>query len=668
MAVLLGVDTGGTYTDAVLIRDETQVIASAKALTTRADLAVGVGNAVSAVLAQSGVAPSEIAMASLSTTLATNALVEGQGGRVALIYVGFRARDLAAHGLEEALRGDPHLMLAGGHDHAGAEVEALDEAALSAFLETHKQSVSGFAVASQFATRNPAHELRVAELVAAVTGRPVSTSHALSARLNGPKRALTALLNARLIGMIDRLIGRAETQLRALGIDAPMMVVRGDGALMSSAQARQRPIETILSGPAASLVGARWLTGAEHALVSDIGGTTTDVALLRDGRPAIDPAGAQVGPYRTMVEAVAMRTHGLGGDSEVHFVAEGLEAKVTLGPKRVLPVSLIATEAPEVVHAALDAQLRRKVPGAHDGRFVRAVAGQEAEGLAPREAALLERIGAAVHPLGAILLSRIEQSTLARLVARGLVQVAAVTPSDASHVAGRLDAWDASAARKALELFGRQRGGSGNPFCLKPEQLAQIIIDRLTYQTSLALLETAFAEEDPGFDLPAETLARHILMERGLVGHRGLLRMDAGLNLPVVGLGASAQSYYPAVGARLGTEMILPEHAGVANAIGAVVGRVIMRQSGSVTSPGAGKFRVHLNEGPEDFSDPEGALTLLEMVLTQQARARAKAAGAAEIEVQVSRDIRTAGVEGREVFVEADVTVEASGRPRVAVG
>jgi N-methylhydantoinase A/oxoprolinase/acetone carboxylase beta subunit len=365
---------------------------------------------------------------------------------------------------------------------------------------------------------------------------------------------------------------------------------------------------------------------------------------------------------------VAMRTHGLGGDSEVHFVAEGLTAGVTLGPKRVLPVSLMATEAPEVVHAALDAQLRRTVPGEHDGRFVRAVSGQEAEGLAPREAALLERIGTAVHPLGDVLRSRVEQGALARLVARGLVQVAGVTPSDASHVAGQLDAWDAGAARKALELFGRQRGGSGTKFCPEPEALAQIIIERLTYQTSLALLETAFAEEDPGFDLPPEALARHVLLQRGLAGHRGLLRIDAGLNLPVVGLGASAASYYPAVGERLGTDMILPEHAGVANAIGAVVGRVIMRQSGTVTSPGEGKFRVHLDAGPEDFGEPESALALLEAVLTRAARDRAKAAGAAEIEVQVSRNIRTAGVEGREVFVEADVTVEASGRPRVAVG
>lgn len=111
MAILLGVDTGGTYTDAVLMRDEDMVIASAKALTTRQDLAIGVREAVKAVLAESFVSPGDIALASLSTTLATNALVEGQGARVALIYIGFSERDIGAQGLAEALAGDPVLVL-----------------------------------------------------------------------------------------------------------------------------------------------------------------------------------------------------------------------------------------------------------------------------------------------------------------------------------------------------------------------------------------------------------------------------------------------------------------------------------------------------------------------------------------------------------------------------
>ncbi|KIN65626.1 Hydantoinase/oxoprolinase [Sulfitobacter noctilucae] len=666
MPLLLGVDTGGTYTDAVLLRDEEAVIASAKSLTTRHNLAIGVGAAVSAVLEQAAVAPEEIVLASLSTTLATNALVEGQGGRVALIYIGFREKDIAAQGLAEALRGDPYLLLEGGHNHAGGEAKALDEQSLIRFLETYKDDVSGFAVASQFATRNPAHELRVAASVKEITGRPVSASHQLSAKLNGPKRAMTAVLNARLIGMIDRLISQTEDKLIALGITAPLMVVRGDGALISSAQARERPIETILSGPAASIVGARWLTGADLALVSDIGGTTTDVALLRDGRPMIDPAGARVGPFRTMVEAVAMRTTGLGGDSEVHFTAEGLQGGVTLGPKRLLPISLVAIEAPEVVHSALDAQLRAVTPGEHDGRFVRAVQGTSREGLGPREAELLARIGDRVHPLGDILRARIEHSALNRLVERGLVQVAGVTPSDASHALGRVKDWDAYAARKALQLFGRRRTGAGNLLSNTAEDVAQTIVNRLTQQTALALLETAFAEEAQPFDAPPEALARHVLMQRGMAGHRGFVKLETGLSVSVVGLGASAAAYYPAVGDLLGCEMIVPEYAGVANAIGAVVGKVTMRRSGTVTSPSEGKFRVHLQDGPQDFADQEAALTFLETVLKDEAMAQARLAGAEDLTLNVKRDLRTAGVEAREVFIEAEVTVEVSGRPKVA--
>ncbi|MDF1726150.1 MAG: hydantoinase/oxoprolinase family protein [Sulfitobacter sp.] len=668
MTILLGVDTGGTYTDAVLIEDEERVIASAKSLTTRHDLAEGIGAAVRAVLESGGVAAADVSLASLSTTLATNALVEGQGGRVALIYVGFREKDLAAHGLAEALKGDPALVVAGGHSHAGNEAAALDEAAVRAFLERHRDGVSGYAVAAQFATRNPAHELRVAELVAEMTGRPVSASHHLSAKLNGPRRAMTAVLNARLIGMTTRLIGRAEAVLEELGVAAPLMVVRGDGALISAEQARERPIETILSGPAASAVGARWLTGADWALVSDIGGTTTDVALLQDGRPKIDPAGARVGAYRTMVEAVAMRTTGLGGDSEVHFLSEGLRGGVHLGPARLLPLSLLALEAPEVVHGALDVQLRAVAPGEHDARFVRAVPGVSTEGLGTREATLLERIGDEVRPLAEVLRARVERGALARLVSRGLVQVAGVTPSDASHVLGRVMDWDAGAARKALQLFGRRRTGSGTVLSNSEEDVAQMIVDQLTHQTALALLETALEEEERPFEGASEALARHELMQRGLLQDTGLVRVQTGLQVPVIGLGASAASYYPAVGERLGCEMILPAYGGVANAIGAVVGRVTMRKSGTVTSPAEGKYRVHLVTGPEDFGAAEAALMHLENVLREEAEAEARAAGAEDIQLRVSRDVKTAGVEAREVFVEGMVTVEAAGRPRVAVG
>ncbi|WP_300033297.1 hydantoinase/oxoprolinase family protein [uncultured Roseobacter sp.] len=666
MAVLLGVDTGGTYTDAVLIGEDQSVLASAKALTTRGDLAIGVGGAVREVLAAASVAPGDIAMASLSTTLATNALVEGQGGRAALVFIGFAKQDLDAHGLRDALRGDPVLICAGGHDHAGSETVALDEDALGAFVKAQGPHVSGFAVASRFATRNPAHEQRAVALIRERTGRPVSASHQLSAKLNGPKRALTALLNARLIGMIEGLIGRAETVLSEIGITAPMMVVRGDGALISAAQAREKPIETILSGPAASIVGARWLTGATDAMVSDIGGTTTDIALLRQGQPAIDPAGARVGSYRTMVEAVAMRTTGLGGDSEITLQSEGLQGGVFLGPRRVLPVSLAARIAPEVVHSSLDQQLRSAVPGEFDARFIRAVEGQNTEGLGSRETDLLERIGPEIQPLGSVIRMRIEHEVLRRLVGRGLVQLAGPTPSDASHVVGGLDAWDGSAAEKAMQLLARRRAGSGSVFAASAQDMAQMVIGQLTAQTGIALLEAGFAEEGGALAAEPEAMARHVLMQKGLRGHRNMVRLDTGLNLPVIGLGASAAAYYPAVGTLVGTEMVLPRHGDVANAIGAVVGRIRMRETGTVSAAGEGLFRVHDAGGPRDFTDQTAALAALEATLSARAVEKAQRAGAADTHTQVFQDVKTASVEGRSVFVEATVTVEATGRPGVA--
>ncbi|WP_146589530.1 hydantoinase/oxoprolinase N-terminal domain-containing protein [Puniceibacterium confluentis] len=661
MSVVLGVDTGGTYTDAVLIRDEAQVIAKAKALTTRGDLALGIGAAVTAVLAQAGIAAAEIAMASLSTTLATNALVEGQGGRVGLVYIGFSERDLETHGLSEALGGDPVLVLAGGHSHAGGAVVALDLAALEVWARA--QEVSAFAVAAQFATRNPEHELEARELLRRITGRPVSCSHELSARLGGPKRALTAVLNARLIGLTHRLIARAEETLHGLGVHAPMMVVRGDGALISAAQAQERPIETILSGPAASLVGARWLTGASDALVSDIGGTTTDIALLRGGVPAIDPGGAQVGRFRTMVEAVAMRTHGLGGDSEVH-VGEGLDGALSLGPRRVVPVALIGFEHGDVVRQELERQVRSAVPGDHDGRFVRRVAGQDVAGLSAREAGLLERIDG-LMPLGAVLRTRLEGQALQRLVGRGLVQVAGVTPTDAVHVLGQQSDWDAEAARLALEVLARRRVGSGERLATDAKALAGRIVDAVTRTTARALLETAFAEE--GWDLPSVDLARHPLLEAGLRRQSGILAFETRMALPVVGLGASAGCYYPAVGRMLNGTVDLPAHGDVANAIGAVVGQVTMRRSGIVTAPAEGRFRVHLTTGPQDFGASEDAMACLENALGSEARAAAEAAGAVDIALKLRRDVKVVEAEAREVFLEAVVTAEASGRPRIAV-
>jgi N-methylhydantoinase A/oxoprolinase/acetone carboxylase beta subunit len=664
MSYLLGVDTGGTYTDAVLMDEAaTRVIAKAKALTSRPDLSVGVGQAIDAVM--TGVDPAAVGMVSLSTTLATNALVEGQGGRVALVFIGFDPEEIHRDGLLEALKGDPVIRLPGGHSHAGAEVAPLDLDALRAQVLALPPGMTGIAVAARFATRNPAHEVAARDLVRAVTGLPVTCSHELSQALGGPKRALTAVLNARLVGMIDRLIGACEAHLARLGIGARLMVVRGDGALVSADLAREKPIETILSGPAASIAGAGWLSGERDALVSDIGGTTTDVCLLRDGRPGIDPQGARVGPFRTMVEAVAMRTWGLGGDSEVHL-EEGLDGALRLGPRRLMPVSLLAVTAGAMVHRSLDSALAAEAPPDGAGRFAVPLWSALPKGLDARETVVAGRLAQGPLPLAEVVRGRMEGAALTRLVARGFVMVAGVTPSDASHALGSVGVWDSAAAEKALVLFGRKRNGRGERIAPDAVTMARAIVAQVTAQTVDCLLETAFAEDGRDWGVAPGVLARHALARAGIDGHAGVVRVGLSLGVPVIGLGASAATYYGAVGARLGTRMVVPDHADVANAIGAVVGQVAMVAAGTVTAGGPGVFVAHLPGGPARFADRDAALTALESALSAEAGAQARAAGVEEIRFSITREIDEVAVENQPMFIEARLRVTAQGRPRIA--
>ena len=667
MGYLLGVDTGGTYTDAaVLDADATRVLGKAKALTTRPDLATGVAAAIDAALLAADASPDSIEMVSLSTTLATNALVEGQGGRIALVFIGFDADEVTHAGLTEALRGDPVIHLAGGHSHTGGEIAPLDAAALMQALKG-LEGVTGFAVAARFATRNPAHEIAAAEAIRAATDMPVTCSHELSAALGGPKRALTAVLNARLIGMIAGLITAVEVHLQARGIVARLMVVRGDGALIPAEMARSRPIETILSGPAASVAGAGWLTDVKDALISDIGGTTTDICQLQDGRPRIDPQGAMVGGFRTMVEAVAMRTWGLGGDSTVSVV-EGLDGGLRLGPRRVMPIALLARTHPGLVHPALDLALAQDGPPLDGAEFVVPLWRYLPEGLDKREALIVSRLVDGPQRMGAVVTTRMEAPALMRLVTRGLAMIAGVTPSDAAHVLGLTDRWDADASGKALALMARKRRGDGSRIAQDAKALATAIIAQVTQQTADCLLQAAFADDTRDWDgVTPERLAQHPLTTAGLDGHRGLIAVDLRLGVPVIGLGASAASYYGAVGDRLGTRMVVPEHADVANAIGAVVGQVVMQARGTVTAPAPGRVIAHLDEGPQVFGDADAALQALEVALTAAATARAVAAGVGDPQITVARDVNLAMVEGQEMFFGAEMRVTARGRPRIAL-
>jgi len=666
MSYLIGIDTGGTYTDAVLFKEEEGVKASAKSLTTRHDYAVGVGRSVEKVLATGQIRPEDIGLVSLSTTLATNALVEGQGGRVCLIMIGFDENALERNGLKEALKDDPVIFVEGGHDSQGEPLKNLDEVALIRALEALDQKISAFAIAGMFAVRNPEHELKVRDIILARSiGNSVTCSHELSSKLDGPRRALTSLLNARLINLIHHLISATEMKLIDLGIAAPLMVVQGDGALILAELAKIKPIETILSGPAASLVGAAYLSDISDAVVSDIGGTTTDIAVLKDGHPRLDRNGATVGGWRTMVEAVDMYTIGLGGDSEISVEKSGLALELKLGPRRLIPISLLAVTYPDLVRKTLSVQSLKSRIDENFGRFAIKIGRESAHlsTLTSPEKSMLALLEKGPKPISVLLARRRDQVALDGLVGSGLIQLSGLTPSDAAHVLGLHTEWDVEMAGKAAELFARQRDAKGADIADTGTDLCRWIMEAVVRQSAETLLDASLRGEA----LITPQIAKVILQENREGSGQSVVDLTLNFRLPIIGLGASAHVYYPGVATALNTTSLIPDHAGVANAIGAVVGQVQVSIEATISKTENDAFRLYGVGEPRDFTKLEQAAAAARKVLSEEAFERAKQAGANDVHVAYERKDNTATIQGQEFFVESLLKATAYGRPRISL-
>ncbi|HDS74121.1 MAG TPA: hydantoinase/oxoprolinase family protein, partial [Firmicutes bacterium] len=302
MAIALGLDAGGTYTDAVLYDlDTNTLLASAKAPTTPPDYVRGVAEAVDALPLEIRATAEFVA---LSTTLATNAIVEHRHAPAGLVLIGYDEYE------SRSVNWNLKRRVSGRHSIRGEETEPLDEAGLrAAVVDLLNEGVAGIAISGVMSTRNPDHELRALDVTASMCDLPIVAGHRVAGVLNAIVRAETAALNAGLIPIIHRFIDAVESVLASHGVaNAPVFMVTGDGSLMSSTAARVRPVETILSGPACSALGAARLSGVGDAVVADIGGTTTDIAVLEGGTPRMSAGGVSVGSWRAGVRSAQVLT------------------------------------------------------------------------------------------------------------------------------------------------------------------------------------------------------------------------------------------------------------------------------------------------------------------------------------------------------------------------
>ena len=662
MAVYLGIDTGGTFTDAVIFDPGRGMLASAKSLTTRHDLSVGVAGALTE-LGKSLTPIPRIDLVCLSSTLATNAIVEGQGSAVCLVLIGEMPDVLSRCGLAQALDGDPVAHVGGGHTYEGQEKQALDEAAVRSAARACRGQVAAFAVVGHFGVLNPDHELRAAAILREETGLPVTCSHELTSRLNAPRRAVTSVLNARLIPLIDRLIRAVEEVLAVRGISAPLAVVLGDGSVVNARSARLRPVQTILSGPAASAIGAAYLAGCSDGLIADIGGTTTDLALVLNGEPKLNVDGAIVGTWRTMVEAVDVATVGLGGDSDIDCDERG---QLLIGPQRVVPLGLLARQFPEVADV-LRRQLKDNQFDKTFGRFAVLLRPDAAVGhMSKAERLVWNSVDSQPVSLVELFRERSRRLPLETLRRRGLIGLAAFTPTDAAHVLRKCAHWNREAAELgALLWLRRLRRHPAD--AAAAERFAADVLERMTAQAGESIASYLLESDHAGQAIPDGWRDLRLVREALRAEPTGHLRVRLSMDLPIVAVGGAASTYFPAVGERLGTRALVPEHAPVCNALGAVIGGVVQRVEVRITCPLPGLFRAHLPDGIEDFADLESAADYACEGASRLATRRAVDAGAEDVRVAIARSDRVGtGADGSRIFVESSVRATATGRPAIA--
>lgn len=677
MMLALGIDTGGTFTDAVVLDMENdQIKAVAKAETTRHDLSVGIGSCIEKL---QGVDFSRIRMVSLSTTLATNAIVEGQGSEVGLILIGFHPhRPLPTPFVEE---------VQGGNDVKGNPKEPLDRCQVRQAILKLQDQVEAFAVSGYLSVRNPRQEQVVEELILELTQAPVVCGYQLSSTLGIFERTATAVLNARLIPIITNLVEAVKKSMQEQGIQAPLMVVKGDGSLISEKMARKRPIETILSGPAASIVGATYLTGLKDALVVDMGGTTTDVALLLDHRPRLKKEGALVGGWLTRVQAADIITTGMGGDSHIRLSRKG---ELTVGPQRVFPLSFIVHLYPHLLEQLQQVEKSRYAPiNSQPTDILVPIREVRLPGLSSTEKAILEEIKEkpqSLYFLGHRLGADPDLLPYERLVGMGAIHRASLTPTDILHEQGKMALWNGEAASLGISAYygiysqllhqgvwNREQmlwNREEEELDLTREAFIQEILEIIYGEMGKVITQRLFQEEGIPLDWDdpqAASFFQHLFKKKE---EGDLLQLHSNISIPIVAIGAPVEAYFPTIASRLKAPLEIPDYAEVANAVGTVMGKVMERLEMLIKPGHQGGYLLHAPWGREGFMELDAAL---DYALTQGREAvmkQAESSGATGVEVLVDhRDIYTPfvmGQEGKEddLYLESRIEMVAMGRPK----
>ena len=648
MVLGLGIDTGGTYTDSVVIdMDTNEIVCRSKALTTRDNLINGI------VASLKGLANTEkISIVSLSSTLATNSIVEGKSCRVGLIVMGKK--------FGHTVRVAQYAYIDAELDLKGRTVKKLKPEDAREAIEQMRGKVDVLAVVGYMSVRNPSHEETVRSMAETMLGIPVVCAHDLTSKLGFEQRANTAIINAGLIPTIIDLINAVSKALDDLGIEAPLMIVKGDGSIMNAATAIKRPIKTIMSGPASSLTSAMVHTGVQDALIADIGGTTTDLGIIRGGFVRTLDTGAVVGGHRTRVRAADVSTYGMGGDSRIS-VEKG---KIVLSTIRIIPICIAASRWPNVKEwvgslANLDSSPSDTVS---DCEFYTRASNDEYSYLTDCDKRFLKAIEERPYPVREVSESLeipFDRFCLKDLESEGYVTRIGVTPTDILAAEGTYEEYDTDASKKAVTLLAKKAGMDLDVFI---RETKKAIVNKI----SRCIMDHMIRAETGRDELSEGDM---VMIEEILKETRDY-SIGMKLNMPLVGIGAPVGAWLPDVAKVFDTELILPENYDVGNAIGAISSSVTEVVELSVRAAfqdfsDEPECTVYNGEDAFEFPDKDEAIEFAIEEATKIATKRAIESGASEVNVEHRVDETCIDVEGKgkKIFRGATVIVRASGKP-----
>lgn len=641
MKLGIGIDTGGTYTDAVIYDfDSDDILGTAKALTTKENLSIGIGNALEELDKDLF---NKIEVVSLSTTMATNACVENKGGRAKLLLIGVNKKVVDWVGKDYGIKDNGEIYFCDEMcNFDGTTLKEPDWYTLLNDTKDWLKDSEGLGIVEIYAMKNGAYyEKKAKEEFSKNYDFPIVCGHELFSELNSIQRGSSTLLNAKLIPIINDFTDSIKSALTKRGINAPAFIVRSDSTLMSEEFFKIRPVETILCGPASSVLGGMKLTNEKNSIIVDMGGTTTDISLIKDSVPVKVKDGVSIGKWRTFVKGIFIDTFGLGGDSAIRAKDDNLNLETF----RVMPICVAASKWPSITEdlkALLKSNRRNSYPLHEFLCLVKEI--NNTGKYTKEELALcnaLKQRPLILSDAAKCISKDVYMLDTKRLEKEGIIIRCGLTPTDIMHIKGDFNTYNTEASKLAAQFVMEYV----DKYSIETDlsALCDDVYDMVKKTLYLNIVRIFLQDKYPklktnGIDKQLEDLIikNWELIKRGKPSEFFEISFTTKATLTCIG--APTHIFLPDVAKALNTKCVIPENAAVANAIGAIVGNVAVTSCIEIkpnySTEGTSKYTVYSKSKKINVSELEEAIEIAKNQAILEAKTEAqKRIGAKKIDV-----------------------------------